>query len=383
MAQNPKRHRGVRVRQIAFLGLSLLVLGAVVAVILMTEDTVDVTQSDAKPAPPSVSVLVVEAAAQRAEVSSYAELRPQWSAQISAAVSGKILKVHDSALAGTRVAVGEPLITIDSSQYETAVAAAELALEEAKLARLRAENRVVIARKQFQREGADAPNELALHLPELRIANRSVVSAQAQLAAARQGLANTVVKAPFSGFVVARSASLGQTVSQGDALLRLADDTRYELELKLSQDDWALLQQPVAGQIARLVDRTGAQVGEARIRNGGGFLDQDTRQIRVFLEVSAPSDSLLAGAYLRVIIDGQVFEDAVTLPATALTRAGHLWRVDAQNKLVRFAPEILFRTEQTITFAPPDGPGPWRFARVPLAAFLPGQDVTPILGADQ
>jgi RND family efflux transporter MFP subunit len=359
------------------IGLAILILLGVVVVLFSSEDTVDVSRSRDGPPPQIVSVLDVSRAKAEARVSVFAELRPRWNAEIRAAVSGRILQVHDAALAGTRVAAGEILFEIENSQYKTAVASAELALEQALLARLRADNNVVVARKQFSRDGITPPNDLALNLPDLRIAEHAVTSAQAQLAAAQQQLADTVVTAPFSGFITDRLAGLGQTVSVGEGLVTLSDDREFELMVELSQSDWALLSQPIAGTQAQLYHRDGKALGAAHIRQGGGFLDPKTRQVRVFLEVSDPAKDVLAGDFLRVEFQGRVIEDTLTLPETTLTRAGHIWMVDQDNSLVRVTPEILFRSGNSITIAAPGHTGTWLVAKTPLASFLPGQRVAP------
>ncbi|KPD12865.1 efflux RND transporter periplasmic adaptor subunit [Phaeobacter sp. 11ANDIMAR09] len=372
-------------RRWVFIVFAVVMLAAVLIVLSETEDTVDVARSDVPPPAQMVSVLAVEKARTAARISVFAELRPQWNAEIRAAVSGRILTVHEGALAGTRVVAGTPLFEIERSQYETARAAAEMALEEALLARLRAQNNVTVARKQFQRDGTEPPNDLALRLPDLRIAERSVASARAQLTAARQQLADTSVTAPFSGFVTQRTASLGQTVSVGEALLTLSDDSQFELMAELSQEDWSLLEHPIAGGQAELFHRDGRPLGLADIRQGGGFLDPQTRQMRVYLEVSNPAQGVLGGDFLRVTFMGREIADTLTLPETTLTRAGHIWLVDGEDQLLRHTPKVLFRSDGKITIAAPDlvnFSGPWRVAKTPLASFLPGQRVAPELAED-
>lgn len=365
-------------RRWLFVTLALALLSAVVVLLLETEDTVDVSRKNAVPDAPVVSVLHMSETEVSAQVSAFAELRPRWSAEIRAAVSGRIRTVHDAALAGTRVAAGTPLFEVERTPYEIAVTAAEMSVEEAELARLRAQNNVTVARRQFARDGTEPPNDLALHLPDLRIAEKSLASAQAQLAAARQQLADTLVTAPFSGFVTSRLASLGQTVSTGEPLVTLSDDSHFEMTVELNRSDWALLDHPIAGGTARLFHRDGRPLGTATIRQGGGFLDPQTRQMRVFLAVSDPAEGVLAGDFLRVVLDGRRIANTLTLPETALTRAGYIWLVDADDLLTRLSPEILFRSEGRITIsAPQDLPAPWRVVRTPLASFLPGQRVTP------
>ncbi|MEO1679552.1 MAG: efflux RND transporter periplasmic adaptor subunit [Pseudomonadota bacterium] len=377
MSETRDRDRPGRWRGLLWVLLSAAVLVGVLVLLWGIDDTADVTLRETEPPAPLVSLVEVAASEARAEVSVFGELRPRWNAEIRAAVSGRIIEVHDAALAGTRVEGGTPLFSIEPTPYETAVAEAEMHLEDAHLSYLQAQNQVTVARRQFARDGIDPPNDLALYLPQQRIAERSVTSAEAQLSAARRQLADTEVTAPFSGFVTERMASLGQTVSVGEALMHLADDRRFEMVVELSQADWSLLDHPIAGGTAALFHRDGRRLGEARIRQGGGFLDPATRQVRIFLDVPEPGDGILSGDFLRVAFTGRLMEGTLTLPETALTRAGHVWFVDDDNLLQRTEPEILFRSGNTITIAAPADIGNWRVASAPLASFLPGLLVTP------
>ncbi len=377
MANGTTRRPARRSRQWLWLVLSFAVLAAVVLLLYETEDTADVQRTAAPPPAPAVSVLAVAPGPARAVVSAYAELRPRWDAELRSAVSGRILSVHDGALAGARAAKGTPLFSIEKTRYETAVAAAELTLEQARLSLLQARNKVTLARRQFARDGASPPNDLALHLPQLRIAERNVAAAGAQLQTAQRELADCDVAAPFSGFVTRRLASLGQTVNTGDPLLQLSGDLRFEITAELSQEDWKLLEQPVTGQTADLYHRGGQLLGQARIRQGGGFLDPKTRQLRIFLDVTDPPPAVLAGDFLRIAFRGRKLSRTLTLPEGTLSRAGHIWLVDSSGLLQRITPKVLFRHQGNITIAAPEGSGPWQVAQTPLASFLPGQRVSP------
>ena len=377
MAAAPIETKPPRARRWLWIILSLVALAAAVLLVWWAEDTADVTWVSSPPPAPVVTVSTVEPKEAVASVTAFAELRPQWDAEIRAAVSGRITEVHDAALAGERVEAGAPLVSIERTPYETVVADAELSLEQAKLALWRAENNVTLAREDFQRAGAEPPNDLALRLPDLRIAERGVTSAEAQLRAARRQLADTEVRAPFSGYVTRRMASLGQSVAVGEPLVHLSDDRQYELTIELSQADWALLDHPIAGAEAELSHRDGTPFGKARVRQGGGFLDLQTRQPRIFLDVIDPGEGILAGDFVKVSFQGRPIADTVTIPESALSRAGYVWIVGADDLLERVEPEIVFRTEDTLVIETPDGNGPWRFAVTPLASFLPGQRVSP------
>ena len=358
--------------------LALALLVTVATVLAVIDDTADVTPTNTPPALQTVSVRDLVVSDIKASVETFAEVRPRWSADIRAAVGGRIVEVRETALAGVQVAAGDALFRIESTQYETAVAAAELLLAEAHLALMQADNRTTISRRQFEREGARAPNELALHLPELRIAEHEVTSAEAQLRAAQQQLADTTITAPFSGFITERLISLGQTVTAGEPLLKLVDDNQFEMTAELSRESCALLDHPITNQVAQLVDTAGTPMGTAVVRQGGGFLDQNTRQYRVFLEVSETNyQPILSGDFLRVLLTGRVVEDTLSIPDTALTRTGHVWFVDQNDQLMRILPDILFRIADQIVIAAPEGSHRLRVAITPLASFLPGQRVAP------
>lgn len=357
--------------------LSLVALVGVVVLLFSTEDTANVARTNSPPALPIVTVLNTTSAEAVATVSAFTELRPRWDSEIRAAVSGRIITVHDAALAGRRIEAGAPLFSIEKTPYKTALAAAELNVEQAKLALLHAKNDAVSAREEADLLNVSEPNELVLRLPQVRIAERTLASAEAQLADARRQLADTDITAPFSGIVTNRMASLGQTVAVGEALIHLSDDRRYELAVELNETDWALLEHPVTAQKARLFHRNGAPLGEARIRQGGGYLDKQTRQPRIFLEIENPNADLVAGDFIRVEFTGRTIANTLTIPEAALTRAGHVWTVDADDLLVRNTPKILFRTDGALVIAAPNGAGPWRVATTPLASFLPGLQVAP------
>ena len=365
-----KRHR-------LWLGAALFALVAVLVLVWGAEDTADVVIADTSAPARVVSVLDVTPAEAVTTVAAFAELRPRWDAEIRSAVPGRILRVHDAALAGGRVDAGALLFSIETTPYETELAAAELNLEQARLALWQAKNAVVLARGEFERAGTEPPNALALRLPQLRIAERSVASAEAQLQAAQRRLADTEVVAPFCGFVTERMASLGQTVVAGESLVRLSDDQRFESVVELSEADWALLEHPIAGGTVELFHRDGTALGRARIREGGGFLDPQTRQRRVFLDVRNAASNVLAGDFVRVEFTGRTIENTLAIPESALTRTGHVWFVDTDDLLGRFEPRILFRSDGRITLAAPNGADSFRIAATPLASFLPGQRVSP------
>ncbi len=357
-----------------WIGLSLMIFGVVVAFLTIAEDTIDV-EPTSTPAPEQlVSVETVTTGPQSGEVSTFAEVRARWTVDLSAAVSGRVTAVMDAALAGEPVNAGTTLITIEDSRFVAELAAAELAVEQAQLALWRAKNATEIARREFKRNEIEPPNDLALKLPQLEIAQSTVETARARQVAAKQQLGDATIVAPFSAFVTKRIVSPGQTVNVGDTLLRLVDNSTYELEAGVGRKSWNLLKKPLTGLTAKVLDQDGNVVAEATIRRGGGFLDE--RQYKVYLEIDeADANDVLFGDFVRLLLPGITVDAALDIPASALTQEGNVWYVDAQDRLQRFEPEVLFRRQDRVIITSMPGTDVWRIAITPLVSYLPGQKV--------
>jgi len=363
-------------RRWPFILLALLILIAVAVFLSVAEDTADVEAAKAPPPAQLVTIEKVDVAPATVEVTAFAEIRPRWSAELRAAVSGRVTDVLASSLAGERIEAGTTLITIENSRYVAELAAAELALKEARLALWQAKNAAHVARKEYEASGRKPPNDLALRLPQLDIAKSSVASAEARVSAAKRQVEDAVVTAPFSSFVTERFVSPGQTVNPGERLVKLVDSASFELTVELGRRDWALLKQPLAGQSALVVNQNSEIVAQADIRRGGGFLDETTRQYKVFLSVSGlGAEKVLSGDFVRVVLPGITVPTAMNIPASALTQEGHVWHVDGEDRLRRVTPRVLFRRGDRIVIEAPEGADRWRIAVTPLASFLPGQKV--------
>jgi RND family efflux transporter MFP subunit len=275
------------------------------------------------------------------------------------------------------------LVSIEPSHYVAELSSAQLSLKQSELDLLIAQKNTSVARAQFKTSAAKPPNDLALHLPQLRLAKSAVESSRARVAATQKELENTQVTAPFSGYVVERFVSPGQSVNAGDPLVDLVDDRRFELIVELSRADWLLLRQPLVGLKAQVLNQQGSQITQARIRQGGGFLDATTRQYRVFLEIGDPDEAqVLSGDFVEVLLPGITVPAALNVAESSLTQEGHIWYLDEQDRLQRHSPEILFRRQDRVVIRSPEGSNNWRIAIHPLVSFLPGQQVDPRIGEE-
>jgi len=380
----PQKNTIVKKQSRRWLIGSIVLFLAVLFFLIVAEDEIEVSQSENSKPLQLVSIETVTLNSEKAEINIYGSIRPRWSAELRSAVSGRVTKVHAEALAGESVAKGTALIAIEKTPYVAEVAAAALALKEAELAVWQAKNKTTVARRMFKRSGKKPPNNLSLHLPQLNIAKSAVALAKARLASAQQRLENTIVTAPFSGHVTQRYVSPGQTVNMSDPLVKLVDDQFFEMALDVSKDQWALLQKPVSGLTAKLFNKDNDFIAEAKIRQAGGFLDEQTRQYKVFLDIeNTQNKKILSGDFVKVKLPGRLVESVLNSPASALTQEGFIWYVDAKNHLQRFSPQIIFRRDDRIIIKAPEISAQqepqtdFAIAITPLASFLPGQIVQP------
>lgn len=132
--QPEKSKRSASYMRLLAIGLALGLFGLVVLFLAEAEDNIDVSQIEDKPSPLLVTVETIKAGPQSVFVSAFANVTPRYQADISAAISGRIIEVTKDALAGRPVKKGTVLARIETTRFEADLAAAKLALKEAELA---------------------------------------------------------------------------------------------------------------------------------------------------------------------------------------------------------------------------------------------------------
>jgi len=356
----------------------LLAAGLLTGVVLLLsdmEDTVDIEKQNSADLLPLVTVEEVQAGAGSVSVEAFGEIRPRWAADLKSEVSGVVVKVHPGALAGRQVTEGESLFVIEDSQHQAELAEAELRLQEAELAQQQALYATRVAERQFESAGEQPPNDLALHLPQLHIANASVKAARARVKVAKRQLDQTRIQAPYSGYLVECYVSLGQMLMAGEPVVRLIDDRHFDVRVHLSHEDWRRLQKPVQGQEVSLHNGQGDVLGSAVVREGGGYLDEQTRHYILHLYARQAETRVLAGELVRVRFQGRTEHNVLSVPASALTADGSIWWVEADGTLASALVEVLLHDDDRVLVRAPADKAQWQILVSPLSSYLPGQRV--------
>lgn len=294
---------------------------------------------DAPPAEGVRPVLVVHPAADAGGVplAFAGEVRAREESPLAFRVGGKL--VHRSVDVGDRVARGQLLAEVDpgdlSLQAQAAqaqLAAAEGQLQRASADRARyaslAEDRLV---SRSARDAQDAAYAAALGQAR---------AARANLAAARNQVAYSQLRAPADGVIVARQAEAGQVVAAGQPVFTLAADGPREVEIALPE---SAIDSFGVGRPARveLWNRQGADM-PARIREIAPAADPQTRSYaaRVALQASAEVE---LGQSARVYFEpGEGQASVLTVPLAALQRgddgATAVWVVDPATHALHLQP---------------------------------------------
>lgn len=247
---------------------------------------------------------------------------------------------------GQTVKKGTLVARIDPRDYETNLRNAEgvLAKAQAGLVYTIAEHQRYVKVKETD-AGAVSDSIVSLKLAAEKIARADLQSAKATVAAARDQLDYTRLKAPFDGVIAQKYVDNYQEVQAKQAVLSLQNVTDVEVIIDVPE----LMVAPIRKTIPRFYAEFAADQNrrfELQIKEFATQADSVTQTYRVVLVMPAPAGiRILPGMTVNVAIE--FTEDAVAgaeilIPAIAVFAddAGHsqVWVIDPQtNKVQRRA----------------------------------------------
>jgi RND family efflux transporter MFP subunit len=370
--------------------LILLVASGITAVLVVFKpDAAEVT-----PERPLTSVEVIEVQPQTVQltVTSQGTVLPRTESDLSAEVSGRIIEVADSFRAGGRILEGDVLVRIDPADYEAAVAAAGAELASAELALAQEQAQAEQAAADWQALGQGEASPLTLRQPQLAQAKARIESARANLKRAQRNLAQTELKAPFDGRVLATYADLGQYVSAAPAapVARIYATDRAEIRLPVTTREAELLETRDKRQrFVRLQKATtpDSPTWTARFARMEATIDPGSRLLYVVAELEAPfepgpdqPEPLRRGQFVTAEIEGRTVSDAYVLPSYALRGSDTLYLVTEANTLETRQVRILKSDAREVVITAGLAPGE-QVVSSPIAYYVENMPV--VLMTDQ
>ncbi|MFK7865302.1 MAG: efflux RND transporter periplasmic adaptor subunit [Pseudohongiellaceae bacterium] len=356
---------------------------------------------EASPEMIPVAVRVVEAQLESVALSveSQGKVQPAQTASISAAVAGPVAWISPAMEAGGFVAQGEPLLRLDSVDFETAKARSMAALQqveaEARFSSSELERFIELAEKNLASD-----SQLQDTRRQAEVANARLADAQASFKQAELDLMRAEIKAPFNAVIESRDVELGQYVNraQSVAVVHGADEVEVRVPLAIRQlgylDIPLGLRGELSGEQAPDVDLLGYYGGQEYLWHGElvrteAVIDPNSNTVQTIIRVDQPgaTDSssysgnqipLPIGLFVQASISGKRIDDIVVLPRSVIRNNNQVLVVDTENKMYYRDVEIFRLEESRVLISAGLLPGE-KICISPIQAVVEGMSVQPIV----
>ncbi len=235
---------------------------------------------------------------------------------------------------GDRVQKGQVLATFAAETLGAEAAQARASLGEAEANAANAAADAERARS-LQATGALSASQINQYVTAEKTARARVEAARALYNAQQVRLGQTQVRAPDSGIISARLATVGAVVGSGAELFRLIRQGRLEWRAEVTATELGRI---TTGTTALITAASGARLA-GRVRTIGPTVDPQTRAALVYVDLTPlpgpASGSARAGMFARGEFDlGAV--PALTVPQPAIVvRDGfsYVYRVNPDNRV--------------------------------------------------
>ena len=262
-------------------------------------------------------------------------LQPEIRADLRAEVAAMVMKVHKEN--GEIVRKGDLLVSLDSSVLRDNLHSAEESLRAATQS-LDGAERQYQRMKSLQAQGMVSMQGLEESEVKRNSAQSEFVAGKARVAAAKQQLDRTEVRAPFHGVVSSRKASAGDTAQIGKELIQVIDPSSMRFEGQVSADQMGSLK---VGQRVNFRINGVAQSGDllgsrGTVKRIDGAANPVTRQVSVIVEINGKDRPPVVGLFAEGVIETST-KSALMISESSLRREGDkvfAWVLDG-NKIVK------------------------------------------------
>jgi cobalt-zinc-cadmium efflux system membrane fusion protein len=228
--------------------------------------------------------------------------------QVGAPLEGRITAVH--VLVGQKVKAGDPLLTLDCPDAATMRAAAAVARASLREARIELERQ-----RRMQQEGVGIEREVVATETKVSTAEAELARVEAGAVSIGTGTASAVVvRAPISGIVIVRKASVGMAVQRGgEPLVEIGDSAALWIVADVFERDLSHIHQ---GATTRTIFPSVNREMPGKVTAIGTVIASGLRTAPVYLTVDQHGEALRPGMYGRVEIDSA--DGGLTVPVNAV-----------------------------------------------------------------
>jgi RND family efflux transporter MFP subunit len=267
-------------------------------------------------------------------------LQPEVRADLRAEVSAVVLKVHKEN--GEMVRKGDLLVTLDNAVFRDNLSSAEESLRAANQS-LEGAERQFQRMKSLQSQGMVSTQGLEESEIKRNAAQSELVAVKARVAAAKQQLDRTEVRAPFNGVVSARKASAGDTAQIGKELIQVIDPSSMRFEGQVSADQMSVVKigQRVNFRINGVAQNGDQLASQGTVKRIDGAANPVTRQVSVIVTINAKDRPPVVGLFAEGVIE-TLTKPAVMIAESSLRREGDkvfAWALEG-DKVVKRAIQL-------------------------------------------
>jgi len=369
-------------KQITGILIPILVLvGAVMLAVWFVKTKPAPQKQNNKTMASAVKTVTVSYGSQQVMVSAMGTVAPIEDITLQPEVTGLVIWKSPNLVPGGIINEGEKLLAIDPRNYEAArkqhLASREKARVEYQIEMSRSE----VAAEEWRMMGAGSmelgvgstevydkntlsrTKSLALREPQLRAAKIAVLAASNLLEKATIDVERTEIRAPFNAVVINEFVDRGQLVSPQSHLAQLAGTDAFRVEAALPVRDLQWIKHPdnngQNGSKVTVVYDTGASDPvqfKGKLTQILSSLDNITKMVKVMVRVDDPlmlakqqtnnsKTGLLAGAYVKVLIEGITLDKVIELPGTLIHEGNKSWVMNSESQLEIRDVDVIWRQD--------------------------------------
>jgi HlyD family secretion protein len=303
--------------------------------------------------PPSVEVTTAKIQPLTQGVSYVGNTEAIREVSLRSQIEGRLLRLN--ADVGDRITRGQLIAQLDDILIQTAISEADAQLAALQSEVIRSQNEVKNAQVQVKQSEVElkqaqadakrlkdlaqagalplqqaevaqtnaqvAYQRLLASQEQVKIREESVIAAQQRVKAQNSSLAQikerrsyTLLTAPITGIVVAKSTEPGNLVQPGGEIITVGDFSQVKVVVPLSE---LKLQEITLGQRVNVtLDAFGDQIFEGKISQISPAANAQTRQIPIEVTIPNPEGKIGSGLLARVSLDED--RQSIVIPETAL-----------------------------------------------------------------
>lgn len=220
---------------------------------------------------------------------------------------------------GDRVAQGQTLITLDSSDYQATVAQAQAGV---KAAGIQLENaRLALERtEKLHAAGAASQQQLEQAQSGYEAAQVAVEQANAALAMASLQISYCTLTAPISGVVGSINLSLGDTANPASPAAVVSETSQLEIEVMVSESEVSFIE--VGSPVDIYVRAISEDAFKGQVASVATVPDTIKRNYAVKVILDNPEGSIKSGMFAEVVVNTISKDNAVCVPTNAVVPKG-------------------------------------------------------------